>query len=48
MKLIKRLAEENYANPKTGNLFSSTALRQLLSKYNKEIKMYQKYLELIN
>jgi len=48
MKLIKRLAEENYINPKTGNLFSSTALRQLLSKYNKEIKMYQKHLELIN
>lgn len=48
MSLIKQLSEGNYINPKTGAMFSPLLLEQLLSKYEKEIKMYKRHLEILN
>lgn len=39
--LIERLAKGNYINPDTNMEFSKTLISQLLSKYEKEIKMYK-------
>lgn len=46
--LIKQLAKGDYINPKSGVLFSTTLLDQLLHKYEKEIKMYKKYIDILS
>lgn len=43
--LIGRLARGNYINPNTNMEFSKTLISQLLSKYEKEIKMYKYFLK---
>ena len=40
MDLIERLANGNYINSQSGRMFSKTTLDQILTKYEKEIKMY--------
>lgn len=45
MELIEQLARGNYINPQNNEMFSDTVLNQLLSKYNKEIKMYKRFLQ---
>ena len=48
MDIIERLAKGDYINPRTGTMFSEIALSQLLYKYDKEIKMYKKHLDILN
>ena len=45
--LIEQLSRGDYTNPNTGKIFSNRVLNQLLSKYDKEIKMYKKYLTIL-
>lgn len=45
MDLIEQLARGNYINAKNDEMFSDTVLNQLLAKYDKEIKMYKRFLE---
>lgn len=48
MELIEQLAKGNYINGQTGEMFSELALHQMLTKYEKEIKMYKRHLDIIN
>lgn len=48
MTLISRFANNNYLNPTSNQQFSATTIGNILSKYDKEIKMYKKHLELMN
>lgn len=48
LDLIQRLSEKNYKNPNTNNNFSDSVIESLLNKYQKEIKMYDRFLELTN
>ena len=48
MYLISRLSKENYINPETKLPFTTRTLCQLMAKYQIEIKMYKKFLLLIN
>ncbi len=45
MEIIQQLAQQNYINPQTNQRFADITLKQLLTKYEKEIKMYKYYLE---
>jgi len=45
MELIEQLARGNYVNSKSNEMFSDLILGQLLSKYDKEIKMYKRFLQ---
>jgi len=48
MTLISRFAGGNYLNPTTHQQFSAITISNIISKYDKEIKMYKKHLELMN
>ena len=45
MEIVANFSNNNFDNPKTHKPFSGRARNQLLTKYNKEIKMYTRYLE---
>ena len=47
MLLISRFANGNYMNPKSNRPFSDRTTNQILTKYDKEIKMYKKHLEIM-
>ncbi len=47
MDLVKQLAKGNYINSNTNSMFSDLLLSQLLSKYEKEIKMYKRHIDIL-
>jgi len=45
--LVEQLAKGDYINPRTGLMFSEIALSQMLIKYEKEIKMYKRHMDIL-
>ena len=45
MDIIKQLSQNNFVNSQTNQRFGDVTLKQLLTKYEKEIKMYKYYLD---
>jgi len=48
MELVDRLARNNYTNPETDKPFNDRTLNLLLSRYQTEINMYKRHLEILS
>ena len=47
MELVKQLSNGDYINSQSGKMFSELALSQMILKYEKEIKMHKRHMDIL-